>query len=473
MKLSLLICLILGSVFSCYTHAQTPLTGAWEGKLAAAGNLRLILHLSPAQGDSLIASMDSPGQGATGIAATKAYRQGDSVFVFWAPMKASFTGAVRDTLLTGTWQQGGARLPLTLHTTEKPTELLRPQTPQPPFPYKSEELTFQNPAKSITYGATITLPEGKGPFPAVLFLTGSGPQNRDEEIFGHKPFAVLADFLTRRGFVVLRADDRGVGQTTGNAQDATQKDLLADATAAFDYLKSRKEVNQQQIGILGHSQGGMTAEIMGAQRNDIDFLILMAAPGVNGVEMMTAQNELVLRSLGREKEDAAKYGTLYREVAKALLQSKDSMEASRRLQPIVTDWVQQTHKRAALATSGIHDSASQAAYIATFAALAGNTAMMDVFRFDPAPYLKKIKAKVLAVNGSLDIQVASDVNLPGIDMALARGITKGYEVKELPGLNHLFQKCSNCTVQEYGQLEETLNPALLEAIGYWLAANIK
>lgn len=473
MKLSLLICLILGSVFSCCTHAQTPLTGAWEGKLAAAGNLRLILHLSPAEGDSLIASMDSPDQGATGIAATKAYRQGDSVFVFWAPMKASFTGAVRDTALTGTWQQGGARLPLTLHTTEKPTELLRPQTPQPPFPYKSEELTFQNPAKSITYGATLTIPEGKGPFPAVLLLTGSGPQNRDEEIFGHKPFAVLADFLTRRGFVVLRADDRGVGQTTGNAQDATQKDLLADATAAFEFLKARPEVNKQKLGILGHSQGGMTAQIMGAERKDVAFLMLMAAPGINGVEMMSLQNEQVLRAMGRKDEDARQYAALYRRMAQALLNSKGRKEARQQLEVIVTEWRKGKDQKTIMATTGMHDSSTQVAFVSAFAAIAADQGMLDLYRYDPAPYLKKIKAKVLALNGSKDIQVVSKPNLAGMESALSRGVSKGYEVKELSGLNHLFQKCSACTVQEYGQLEETLNPALLEAIGYWLAANIK
>lgn len=471
MKQLFLSCLLC-SFFSFSATAQTSpsiLTGAWEGKLSVGGTvLRLVLHLSPAQGDSLTATMDSPDQGATGIAADKAYRTKDSVFVFWTPMMAAFTAAIKDTLLAGSWAQRGRAMPLSLSKTNKPTELNRPQTPKPPFPYQSRDMHFKGKESGLTYGGTFTTPAGKGPFPAVLLLTGSGAQNRDEEILSHKPFAVLADFLTRRGYAVLRVDDRGVGQSTGNAEDASEKQLLQDATAAFEYLKQQPEVNVSKLGILGHSQGAMIAEILGAQRSDIDFLILMAGPGVNGVEMMTAQNEMLLRSMGRKEEDAAQYGKLYRQIASAILQSKDSAAASLQLQPLVAAWIQTTDANVAQATAGIHDSLSEQQYIATFAALANDTPMRDIYRFDPAPYLKKIKAKVLALNGSLDIQVVSAPNLAGIDMALARGVTKGYQVKELPGLNHLFQKCSKCTVQEYGQLEETLNPALLEAIGKWL-----
>jgi len=477
MKYLFLSCLFLGCFFSFTAKAQSnlsTLTGAWEGKLSVGtAALRLVLHLAPATGDSLTATMDSPDQGATGIASDKAYATKDSVFVFWTPMMAAFKAQIKDTLLSGSWEQGGRAMPLSLSKTNKPTELNRPQTPKPPFPYQSKDLLFKSKESGLTYGGTLTTPAGKGPFPAVLLLTGSGPQNRDEELFGHKPFAVLADFLTRRGYAVLRVDDRGVGQTTGNAAAASEKQLLQDATAAFEFLKQQPEVNVKKLGILAHSQGAMIAEIMGAQRNDIDFLILMAGPGVAGVEMMTAQNEMLLRSLGRSKEDAAHYGQLYRQVAHALLQSKDSAEASQKLQPIVATWVKGTDAKVATVTAGIHDSASQQQYIATFAALANDTSMLDIYRFDPVPYLKKIKAKVLALNGSLDIQVVSAPNLAGIDMALARGVTKGYEVKELPGLNHLFQKCSKCTIQEYGLLEETLNPALLEAIGTWLDAAAK
>lgn len=466
-------CFFLSSFFSLNADAQTKLAGAWEGKLEAAGNLRLVLNLAPAAGDSLKATMDSPDQGAMGIAATAAYKRNDSVFVFWAPMQAAFKAAIQDTALVGIWQQRGASLPLLLHKTDKPAALHRPQTPQPPFPYQSTDLTFKGKENGITYGATLTLPNGKGPFPALLLLTGSGPQNRDEALFGHKPFAVLADFLTRRGYAVLRVDDRGVGQTTGNVADATQKHLLEDATAAFEFLKSRPEVNIEKLGILGHSEGGMIAEIMGAERADIAFLILMAAPGTPGTEMLREQNEMLLRSLGRSKEDAELYGSFYRQLIHAVLQSKDSAEASRRLQPIVGDWVKQTDKKVAFATAGIQDSLSKARFVASFAALAQDTPLLDIVRYEPAPYLKKIKAKVLALNGSLDIQVISASNLAGMDMALAQGLSKGYEVKELPGLNHLFQKCTKCTVQEYGQLEETLNPALLEAIGEWLEREVR
>lgn len=417
--------------------------------------------------------MDSPDQNAHGISFSTASIRNDSVFLELAVAHAAFHGKlINDSTLSGIWVQGGD-IPLTLHRTfSEEAALERPQTPHSPYPYKSEEVSFFNPDNTIHYSGTLTLPEGKGPFPALLLITGSGPQNRDEEIFGHKPFAVIADYLTKRGYAVLRVDDRGTGKTTGDFRNATTNDFAADADAAFSYLKGRKETDKKHLGLLGHSEGGAIAEMLAARHKDIDFIILLAAPGIPASDLMLEQNEAILSRGGLTDSTVTQYGRLYSKLEQVIITSKDSSEARAQMGIAVTRWRKESDTPIVVLTTGITDDATQLEFVDKFMAVYNNAWFRNFLKFDPQPYLQQLSCKVLAMGGDKDVQVIALTNLAGIKAALAKSHAPAYEVKGLNGLNHLFQTCQKCNVQEYGQLMETFAPAALDVIGNWLDKNV-
>jgi pimeloyl-ACP methyl ester carboxylesterase len=446
------------------------INGTWHGKMNVGNEITMIFHIQQSAGGGLTVSLDVPEQNAKGILTSSKLVE-DSLIVEIEAIRGGFRGKLtNDSTITGKWVQGLA-LPLTLKKTVRAAEAAKPQTPQPPYPYVSEDVVYHNADKSIQYGATLTIPRGNGPFPAVLLLTGSGQQNRDEEIMGHKPFAVWADHLTKMGFVVLRADDRGVGQTNGNVLDATSHDFAEDAKVHLDYLKKRKETDTKRIGIIGHSEGGMIAEMIGAERKDLYFIVLLAAPGIPVIDLMTEQNEAVLSSLGLNKEHVAAYAQLYRGMMLAVTQAPDKGEANKRALAILDKWMEHTPSEVVKATTGI-PSVSKEKFAEGFV----NAAipwMKFFIQYDPTPDLKKIRSKVLALNGDRDIQVLSKSNLAGIEASLKKGKAKSFQIVELRGLNHLFQECSKCTVQEYGSLEQTLSPLVLKAVGDWLEKEVR
>lgn len=469
---ALLFCFLLASL----VNAQKNIEGTWAGKLTVpGGSLRLMVHLKN-EGTTYSATLDSPDQGAKGIPFGDVKIDGDSLQLNLPAANAKYIGTfTSDSTISGQWVQGMS-LPLDLKRIPEggvTEERKRPQTPKPPFPYDSKDVVYSNRDKSIQFGATITKPKGSGPFPAVLLISGSGPQNRDEELFGHKPFAVLADDLTKRGYLVLRVDDRGVGQTTGDFKSATSKDFADDAMAGLDYLKSLPEVDQTKMGLLGHSEGGMIAEMIAAQRKDLDFVILLAAPGEKIIDLMVNQNRAVLQSNGVNKETADAYVALYKPLALVLSSGGDAKALKIAAKQIVANWLKQTPKEIVLATTGIKDEQSEDAFINEFYKTVSQPWFRYFLQYDPAAYVKKIGAKVLALNGDKDIQVLAKTNLAGLKAALQKSPSKTYEVKELKGLNHLFQQCQKCTVGEYGQLEETIAPEVLQAIGEWLVKNVK
>lgn len=466
----------IGLLMAGFANAQTTIAGTWQGKLTLPGSsLRVVVHIKNENGN-YTATLDSPDQGAKGIPVNNLSLQGDSLYFALPAANAKYSGLVTsDTTINGEWFQGRS-LPLNLtkqNEGQAIAELKRPQTPTPPFPYESREVIYDNKDKSIQYGATVTKPQGKGPFPAVLLLTGSGQQNRDEELFGHKPFAVLADYLTRKGFVVLRVDDRGVGQTTGEVKNATSKDFAADAIVGFNYLKSLPEVNQNKLGLLGHSEGGMLAEMIAAQRKDVDFVILLAAPGEKVIDLMAGQNKAVLQSVGVSKENAEAYASLYKPLALVLSSPAPEESVKKAALQIINKWISKTPRQTVLATTGIRDEESKEAFVNKFYKGVSSPWFRYFLHYNPEPYVKKISASVLALNGSKDIQVPSKPNLASLKAALQKSPSKQFDVMELSGLNHLFQHCKKCTVNEYGELEETFAPEALEAIGQWLEKYVK
>jgi len=468
MKQALSIAALIAIAMSA--NAQSKLPGNWEGKLDAGSmTLRMVLKVEEADG-KYSGLLSSPDQGVSNIPIGPVQLKGDSVF-FSAGPNANYEGKLNSEVINGVWHQNGMTLPLDLAKTEKPSEVVRPQTPIPPFQYESEDVSFTNADKSITYGGTITIPRTPGTKPALLLVTGSGAQNRDEELAGHKPFAVIADYLTNKGYIVLRVDDRGVGKTTGSRKTATSADYAKDANAAIDYLKSRKEVNPKKIGIMGHSEGGMIAPMVATSRNDIDFIILEAGPGVKIYELMEDQSAASLESQGMPAGIIADYRKLYRGFEQSLITGTSAADARNKMNEVMKAWLK-VAKPGSIEIVGTTDSA-RTKFIDDFVEIYNDKWFMYFLKYDPQPTLQNLKCKVLAINGSKDIQVLPKSNLEGIRQSLAKSKSKKYDVVELEGLNHLFQECNKCTVTEYGTLDQTISPKALSTVSDWLDKNVK
>ncbi len=452
--------------------------GTWEGVLNISGtNLRIVFHVKDNGQGRLVSTADSPDQSAFGIPCDSTSANNQEIFISMKALQASFSGTlVNDTTIDGEFRQGPAGFPVQLKKAtlapEKPVARVRPQNPKAPFPYKSEDVFYDSKTPGVKLAATITIPEGKGPFPSILLISGSGPQNRDEELLGHKPFAVLADYLSRRGYIVLRVDDRGIGKSTGDFATATSADFASDANGGIDYLLTRPEVNKKKIGIMGHSEGGMIAPMVAASRKDIDFIVMLAGPGVKVIDLMAEQNAAVLRSAGVSDAASTAYTDFYRDVVKAILSSPDTTAAVEAGRKVLQNWVSKTADTL-VAQLGISDANVQQKMVSDMVQRISTPWFRYFFNYDPQPNLQKLKCKVLAINGSRDVQVVSQQNLTGIEQAFKKSKLKNYEIKEIPGLNHLFQTCNKCTLQEYEELDETFSPIALEIIGNWLDKNVK
>ncbi len=470
---------LITCIFLCtITKAQVNFSGTWNGVLNVAGELHLVLHITQLPDGTYSGALDSPDQNVSGIKCdtiiVTPYISGSSLTFTINKIKVSYAGEfVNDSTLSGTFTQG-VNIALDFHKTAKAyvaAPLIRPQTPKPPFPYRSEEVVYNG--NGLQYGGTITIPPGRGKFPAIVLITGSGQQDRDETILGHKPFAVLADALTRDGFIVLRVDDRGIGNSTGNFATSTSADFVKDVNASIDYLKTRREVNDKKVGLLGHSEGGMIAPVVASQRKDIDFVVLLAAPGVKIIDLMAEQNAAILKSSGVNASIAENFKPAYKQIVTIIETAPDTATARQNLTKYVDDWYAKTDSTT-LKVFGFRSANDKYEYVNDLLAEYSNPWFKYFLQFDPQPYLTNLKkVKVLALNGSKDIQVVSQQNLPAIQSALVEGETKTFEVKELPGLNHLFQTCNRCTVMEYGQLQETISPVAVQTITDWLNRNAK
>ena len=448
---------------------NTGFYGTWSGRIPLGSGLSLVFHIADNGQGGFITTADSPDQSAFGLKCDTTWVADSMINIHIRAVNASYKGRlVNDSTLEGAFVQG-AEIPLTLTKTAGPK---RPQTPRALFPYKSEDIVYQDPQGERQYGATITIPQGSGPFPAVVLITGSGAQNRDEELLGHKPFAVIADALTRNGFVVLRVDDRGVGKTSGPFRGSTSADFAKDVNISLDYLLKRPEVDKKKLGLLGHSEGGMIAPMVAAKRNDIDFIVLLAGPGVKITQLMAEQNAAIARLSGLGEPAIQAYISMYSTLTKEILSTPDSASAVSKARETVGKWIAKTDT-ALLNQLQVDTTAGGEAIALAMAAQLSDKWFRYFMAFDPAPYLEALRCKVLALNGTKDVQVIASSNLAGINAALKKSRSKAYSVKEMPGLNHLFQECRECTPAEYPQLEETFSPAALKEINNWLNQNVK
>ncbi len=452
-----------------FSKTEQKLTGDWQGDLnIGAVSLRLVLHLD-STGNQLTATVDSPDQGAKGITVDSVIVQGDSLELKLLALAAGFRAqyfADGDSI-SGMWAQGGMDLPLQLTRAIGPVDLIRPQEPQPPYPYAVEDVTFRNDRDSITLAGTLTYPKTGAPFPAAVMITGSGPQNRDEEVFGHKPFKVIADYLSRKGIAVLRFDDRGIGKSTGNFATATSEDFAHDVEAAVAFLRGRDDINHAKIGLIGHSEGGVIAPMVAAQDKKIAFVVLLAGTGVPGSDVLALQEKRIMEATGIDSATVARDAAMSKQLLKIATSDKspvdkrvaltDAMEMMR--DTIPQDRWQQEGFTDVMISAKIEQLMSPW--------------MQFFLKYDPAPALSKVKCPVLVLNGSNDLQVLPDQNLPAIEAALKKGGNTSYKIVKLKGLNHLFQHSDTGSPTEYARIEETFAPEALDTLGNWLAGVVK
>ncbi len=431
----------------------SDIDGTWMGSLdTGTVKLRVVFHITNTE-DGLMATMDSPDQGMKGLPVTSVKRDAASLKIEAKNIGGTFEGKISADLqsIDGTWSQGGGTLPLALKRTKDQAELeiKHPQVPVKPYPYRDEEVSYENKVQNVTLAATFTVPEGKGPFPGVLLITGSGPQDRDESLLGQKPFLILSDYLTRHGIAVLRADDRGVGKSTGVFANATTADFSTDVEAGVAYLKTRAEVDPHKIGLIGHSEGGVIAPMVAARNKDVAFIVMMAGTGVPGDEVLPAQSEAIEVATGKTAAEAAQDAVKERAMLKLVETEKDRAVLEKELREKMAGTVPE-------AQIGMQINQITSPWFRYF------------LTYDPATALRKVTCPALAINGSLDKQVLPDQNLPAIRKALAESGNKHFEVDELPGLNHLFQTAKTGSPAEYAQIEETMSPVALEKMAGWI-----
>jgi uncharacterized protein len=432
--------------------SDPAIVGSWNGAISLPGQslqIGITFRGDPAAPQGTIAI---PSQGVAGMALSGIQINGQNVgfAIAGVPGEPQFEGMLDGDQIKGMFTQGGISFPFELRrgAIEKPR---RPQEPVPPFPYTEEEVTARN--GEITLAGTLTRPAGDGPFPAVVLISGSGPQNRDEELFGHRPFAVLADHLSRGGVLVVRYDDRGVGGSTGELQTGTSVDFSRDAEAWLEVLKARGDV--ASIGLLGHSEGGMIAAMVAARNPDVAFIVMLAGTGVDGAETLVEQNRAIARAGGAPEEMADRIATTAAELFQAIRAGAEDAE--------LRDGI-----RALAQAQGVADEEAMERLIDAQIITLRSPWFREFIRYDPADDLRKVRVPVLAINGDKDVQVVASQHLPAIESALREAGNTRVTTRVLPGLNHMFQEAATGSVMEYAQIEETMNPAALDIILQWI-----
>lgn len=450
MSMRRLFIVVVASIMALGVVAESRFAGIWNGELRVGPNrLPIVLNISDSLG-LLNVTLDSPAQGVTGIP-TESSESGDTLKLAVPMLGVKYTGVKSGDAIVGTFSQQGYDFPLTLDA--GPYVMERPQTPRPPFPYNVREVEFVNPADSALLSGTLTLPYTyqlckPGSIPAVIMVTGSGLQNRDEEVFGHKPFAVIAHALALNGIASLRYDDRGFGHSTGNADGATTATFASDADAAIGFMRSQEKAFRS-VGVLGHSEGGAVAFMLGAEAKP-DFIVSLAGPAVSGDSILYVQNERILGGMGLTELQLKEYLDAFSTVI-SQMSADDEMSGSRAVDidsksfPNLSPEMKENLE--ALASKW--------------------NPWLDYFvKYDPASDIRSIVCPVFALNGELDTQVDARMNLAALRRLLPNNDKT--VVKSYPGLNHLFQHASTGLPDEYGSIEETISEEVLADIVKWI-----
>ena len=463
-----LIIILLASLFFQMGHAQ-DIVGSWYGALDIQGTkLRIVFHIEKTD-NGYSTKMDSPDQGATGLPSDETTWADQTLTIKATTLGMQYTAKMENGKLSGTFSQGGMQLPLSLERKEGKEEDKPKPRPQDPkdFPYHQEEVEFYNKADNVKLAGTLTLPRNQKVEKVVLLVSGSGPQNRNEELLGdynHRPFLVLSDYLTRQGIGVLRYDDRGVGESTGNRAISTIEDFAEDAEAGMLYLEGRKDLKNAQIGIVGHSEGGMVAPMVASRNKSVDFIVLLAGPGMDIDEALMVQSLLIARSEGAPEELVQAGQKVNKEIYSFIKKNKD--QSPDKLRPEVEKIFERgltyfpEEEQVKFKESGKTFEKEAATVLTPW--------FIHFISFEPSVYLSKVKVPVLALNGTLDLQVEVKGNLEAIEKALKKAGNKNVEIVALEGLNHLFQKATTGAVSEYGQIEETFHEPVMAQISDWI-----
>ncbi|MFT4153476.1 alpha/beta hydrolase family protein [Parafilimonas sp.] len=452
-------------IFGNQVHAQ--ITGTWQGMLQVQGTeIPLVFHITK-DGEIYMGTMDSPNQGAMGIKLDSVNFEHDSLSVFYkASGGIKYKGELKDTLINGTYSQGNFSFPLQLKKISDSSKvaLIRPQEPKPPFPYTIEDVSFKNSESNLKIAGTLTLPPNSKNPPIAVMITGSGQEDRNEELFGHKPFWVIADYFARNGIGVLRDDDRGIGGSeSGDLTHVTSADFATDVHAAIDFLQTKGYTN---VGLIGHSEGGMIAPMVASQRNDVKFIIMLAGPGVSGDSILTEQAYLGAKAEGVSENIAASNASFLRKTIEFIKNyNSDSLYAA------VGNYMDTAVLRQPMFGS-LSQSQRESIKVQQAKTLT-NPWTLYFIKYNPAPALEKTQCPVLALNGTLDMQVPCKENLNAIEKALKKGGNQHYKIMPMEGLNHLFQHAKTGGGSEYGKIAETISPQVLEIMKDWILQNYK
>ncbi len=436
---------------------QRDIYGFWIGKVdLPTVKLTTIFEIRKTSTaiDSIFLSI--PEQGATDLPGALLGINNDSIIIFHNQVNRTFYGEfINDSTIKGDWQRNRIGIPLTLHKSNVKPGLNRPQTPVPPFTYQAEDVEYINPESGLKLSGTFTLPKDAKACPAVVMITGSGAQDRDETIFEHKPFAVIADYFARNGIAVLRVDDRGVGGSEGNISTSTSKDFATDVLAGVEFLKKRKEINLKKIGLAGHSEGGLIAPLAATLSVDVAFIIMMAGPGMVGEQILYEQNDLALKAAGMPEYAIEQNKLVQKAIFEVLKNESDSAKTVEQLRIKLSQ--------------GMYPGMNEEMKKAVDDKIAGvNSAWFRYFlTYDPRPTLEKVKCPVLAINGAKDVQVPV-TNLKAIYEAVHSGGNMRADTVRFAGHNHLFQRCELGSIAEYSQIEETIDPEVLKTMKDWI-----
>ena len=457
MKKILLLIFSLLIVIGLYAQ---DITGVWNGALQIQGmQLRLVFHIEQSE-EGYTATMDSPDQGATGIPVNKIEFNDSNLRIEITAIGMHYDAVWSEGIFTGTFHQSGYEFPLDLKRDliEK-QEFKRPQNPIKPYPYEEREVSIVNDADGVTLSGTLTIPENLSKVPVAILISGSGPQDRNEELLGHKPFLVISDFLTRNGIAVLRYDDRGVGKSTGDFKSATSFDFARDAESALEYLKSVEEIDTKRIGYIGHSEGGLIAPMIAARNKNVNFIVMLAGPGIRGAELLLKQIELIQRVGGSSEQEIEEVIKSNKKVFDIVVNNIEENELEAKLRDYLAESYQNSSENQDKTEEEFIDERMKTVVSPWF---------KTFLRYDPAESLTKVKCRVFAVNGEKDLQVPAAENIKAIEKHLSQAKNKHFETKIYAGLNHLFQHTKTGSPEEYATIEETFSTEVLQDIVDWL-----
>ena len=446
--------------FFCFSNLfSQKIIGSWAGELAVSGTKLPLVFTIKQNGADLITTMDSPMQGAKDLPTDNTSFIDNELRIDAKKFGISYKGKFEHETINGTFSQGGASMPLILSRKKEGESIIkRPQTPQPPFNYNIEDVTFTNPTDKNTLAGTLTAPSDKKDFPVVVLISGSGQQNRNSEIFGHKEFWVIADDFAKKGIGVLRVDDRGTGDSNGATLTMTTENFAGDTNAAVEFLAQKGYGN---IGLIGHSEGGIIAPMVASQNSKVKFIVSMAGPGIPTDELLLLQSNAIAKASGATDEELKSNEAANRKIYSFVKNYKGN-DLNGEVKKIVIAQMQILPKEQQPSSDEIEKIAeeeSKKISIPWFSYF---------MKINPDVYWSKLKIPVLAINGSKDLQVIPNENLSGIKASLEKAKNKHFETLEFPNLNHLFQEAKTGSIEEYAQIEQTIAPQVLDKMSSWI-----